>query len=407
MRHIESTLDWRMPLQHVALQMLIKAAAISLFLGLLTYSYAAAYRPSNDAEVIDTLPVGSPTFQSRMGMMSNPFAKQSFSVVEPQIRALMTRAYNQGDPRAIGQAEALLEPYRSDQSPNVMLLRANIFQANHQFDEARLELQAILKKMPNQPDSVLMLSSLNLVQGRFAEARKDCEGIRDIGLMVLRFACLAQVDVMTGKLVSSRDTLNQLSQANNGLTTEQQRWLNLIRADIALRLNDPVLAKSVFEQIDADTAPSLTARADWLLAHRAWAQARQLLLKHKDNDALLLRLVMSELQLKHPDAQAHFKLLSERINVWQERGETAHQREQAMYALMLNPPEKALDLARMNWQKQRETADVIVYTNAAIRARSVSDLKVIDAWIKQTGFEYPRLTQVLTKELAQSITVGK
>lgn len=402
MRQIESRLDWRMPLHALALQKTIKAAAISFILGLLTYSYAAAYRPSHDAEVIDTLPEGSPTFQTRMRLMFNPFAKQSFSEVEPQISALITRAYNQGDPRAIGQAEALLEPYRNDSSPNVRLLRANIYQANHQFDDARLELQAILKKIPNQPDSVLMLSSLNLVQGRFAEARKDCEGIRDISLMVLRFACVAQVDVMTGKLVSSRDTLNQLSQANNGLTAEQQRWLNLIRADIALRLNDPLLAKSVFEQIDIDTAPSLTARADWLLAHRAWAQARQLLLNHKDNDALLLRLVMSELQLKHPDAQANFKLLSERINVWQERGETAHQREQAMYALMLNPPEKALDLARNNWQKQRETADVIVYANAAIRARSLSDMRVIDEWIKQTGFEYPRLTQVL----AQSIKAG-
>lgn len=400
MRQIESRLDWRMPLHNAALQIIIKAAAISFILGFLTYSYAAAYRPSNDAEVIDTLPAGSPTFQTRMQLKNS--LKQPFSIVEPQINALLTRAYDQGDPRALGQAEALLEPYRRDTSPNVMLLRANIYQANHQFDDARLELQSILKKIPNQPDSVLMLSSLNLVQGRFAEARKDCEGIRDIGLMVLRFACLAQVDTMTGKLVSSRDTLAQLSQANQGLTAEQQRWLNLIRADIALRLNDPVLAKSVFEQIDIDTAPSLTARADWLLAHRAWAQVRQLLLNHKDNDALLLRLVMSELQLKHPDAQTNFKLLSERIGVWQERGETAHQREQAMYALMLNPPEKALDLARKNWQKQRETADVIVYANAAIRARSVPDLKVIENWIQQTGFEYPRLTQVV----AQSIKAG-
>lgn len=400
MRQIKSKLDWRMPLHGAAMKKTIQAVAMSLILGVFTFSYATPYRPNNDAEVIDTLPTGSPTFQTRQRL--NNSVKQPFSVVEPQISALLTRAYNQGDPRAIGQAEALLEPYSRDQSPNVMMLRANIFQANHRFDDARSDLQAILKKIPNQPDSVLMLSSIDLVQGRFTEARKGCNGIRDMSLMILRFACIAQVDNMTGKLVSSRDTLTQLSQANNGLTAEQQRWLNLIRADIALRLNDPVLAKSVFEQIDIDTAPSLTARADWLLAHRAWAQTRQLLLNHKDNDALLLRLVMSELQLKHPDAQADFKLLSERINVWQERGETAHQREQAMYALMLNPPAKALDLARSNWQKQRETADVIVYTNAAIRAHSLSDLKVIDEWIKQTGFEYPRLTQVL----AQSIKVG-
>lgn len=375
----------------------IKLVAFSLIFVSWTQVYAAAYRPTHDAAVIDTLPAGSRTFQTRMQL--NPAVKQPFSLVEPQISVLMARAYSQGDPRAVGQAEALLEPYRADNSSQVMMVRANIDQSNHRFEDARLELKAILKKLPNQPDSVLMLSSIDLVQGRFADARKGCDGIRDMSLMILRFACLAQVDTMTGKLVSSRDTLSQLAQANNGLTTEQQRWLNLILADIALRLDDAVLAKTVFEQIDSDTAPSLTARADWLLAHRAWARVRHLLVNHKDNDALLVRLVMSELQLKHPDAQADFKLLSERINVWEERGETAHQREQAMYALMINPPEKALELARSNWQKQRETADVVVYTDAAIRAKSLSDLKIIDDWIKQTGFEYPRLTQVLSQSI--------
>jgi len=48
---------------------------------------------------------------------------------------------------------------------------------------------------------------------------------------------------------------------------------------------------------------------------------------------------MSEVRLNDPQASAHFKLLSERIRVWNERGETAHQREEAMYALMLGPPE--------------------------------------------------------------------
>jgi hypothetical protein len=95
-------------------------------------------------------------------------------------------------------------------------------------------------------------------------------------------------------------------------------------------------------------------------------------------------------------------MLGERMQNWVDRGETAHQREQAMYALMQNPPQLALDLARSNWQKQRETADVTIYTNAAIRAHSVSDMKIIQDWIKQTGFEYPRLTQVL----AQSIKAG-
>ncbi len=378
----------------------LKSAILSLILGALSIAHATPYRPTTDTEVIDTLPAGSPTYQSHLVLQSA--GKLPFSVVAPQISALLARSYSQGDPRASGQAESLLEPYLKDNTPEIMMFRATILQANHHFDESKAVLQEILKKVPNQPDSVLMLSSISLVQGRFDDARKECDGIRDMGLMILRFACMGQVDDMTGKIANSRDVLSQLTQINNGLDAGQLRWLNLILADIALRSNDYVLAKKVFEQLDMTTAPSLTARADWLLDHRNWAETQHLLESHKDNDALLLRLVISEIQLKSPNAQADFQLLGERIKVWQQRGEIAHQREEAMYAMMLNPPDKALDLAKSNWQKQRETADVVIYTNAAIRAHSITDMKIIQDWIKQTGFEYPRLTQVL----AQSIKAG-
>lgn len=366
---------------------------------------AMPYRPDSASAVIDTLPAGSATYETRLvthpqGMNAAGGKAMPFAQVEPQIQALLSRAYSQGDPRALGQAESLLEPYATDTTPSVRLLRANILQAGHDFDGARRELRAILKQIPDQPDSILMLSSIDLVQGQFDAARTGCGNIRDMGLMVLRFACIAQVDAMTGKLASSRDMLAKIAQINNGLTASQQRWLDLILADMALRLDDPVLAKSVFEQLDASSAPSLTARADWLLAHQAWALTQQLLAGHTDNDALLLRLVMAELRLNDPQAQAHYQLLAERMNVWQERGETAHQREQAMFALMQNPPQKALQLARLNWQKQRETADVVVYANAALRAQSQPDLAVLQAWIKQTGFEYPRLNAVVGQAVA-------
>ena len=377
----------------------------AVLLGIAGGAQATVYRPASATSVIDTLPAGSATYETRLishpvSAHGSPAKAPPFEQVEPQIQALLSRSYSQGDPRALGQAQSLLEPYASDNSPSVRILRANILQASHDFDGARRELQAILKQIPDQADSILMLSSIDLVQGHFDAARDGCDHIRDMGLMVLRFACIAQVDAMTGKLASSRDMLAKIAQINNGLTTSQERWLELILADMALRLDDPVLAKTVFEQLDGVSAPSLTARADWLLAHQAWAQTQQLLASHTDNDALLLRLVMAELRLKDPQAQAHYQLLAERMKVWQERGETAHQREQAMFALMQNPPDKALQLARLNWQKQRETADVVVYANAALHAQSQADLQVLEAWIKQTGFEYPRLNVVVQHALS-------
>lgn len=371
----------------------------------LNASYAASYRPASDNDIVDVLPAGSLTYQQLNVQTANStttLQKPPFEQVQPRIDALLQQAYQRGDPRLLGMAEAMLQPYRQQNTPAIRLTRANIYQATHRFKEARQELLALLKQMPNQADSLLMLASIDTVQGNFAAAQQSCQQITDPGLLVIRLACTAQIDGMTGKLKQSAATLQQLLQLNSGLTTEQQRWLYLMLADMALRLDDPVMARQVFTQLDRDSAPALAARADWLLAHQAWGLTRGLLINHTDNDSLLLRLAFAEQQLAHPDAARHRELLAQRLQVWQQRSETAHQREQAQYALWFGSAEQALQLARLNWQKQRESADVAVYAQAAIRANNPDDLTVLQQWLRDSGFEYPRLTQQIHHLLHQA-----
>ena len=364
---------------------------------------AAAYRPAQDTDIIDTLPSGSLTYQQLSGLNSAK-AKLPFEQVAAQIDALIKQAYRSGDPHSLGLAEAMMQPYQQDTTPAIRLTRANIYQATHRFTQARQELQAILKQMPNQPDSLLMLASIDIVQGDFKSAANYCQRISDPGLLVIRLACQAQIDGMTGKLKASAATMQQLLQLNSGLTAEQQQWLYLILADMALRLDDPVLARQVFSLLDRDTAPALTARADWLMAHQAWQLTRNLLIAHTDNDSLLLRLSIAEQQLGHPDATSHRSLLAQRLAIWQQRGETAHQREQAYHALWFGTADQTLQLARLNWQKQRESADFSLYAQAAMRANSLDDLKILQQWVKSTGFEYPRLNQKIAQHINQIMT---
>lgn len=364
---------------------------------------AAAYRPAHDTDIIDTLPSGSLTYQQLNGLNSAK-TKLPFEQVAAQIEALIKQAYRSGDPHSLGLAEAMMQPYQQDTTPAIRLTRANIYQATHRFTQARQELQAILKQMPNQPDSLLMLASIDIVQGDFKSAANYCQRISDPGLLVIRLACQAQIDGMTGKLKASAATMQQLLQLNSGLTAEQQQWLYLILADMALRLDDPVLARQVFSLLDRDTAPALTARADWLMAHQAWQLTRNLLIAHTDNDSLLLRLSIAEQQLGHPDAASHRSLLAQRLSIWQQRGETVHQREQAYHALWFGTADQALQLARLNWQKQRESADFSLYAQAAMRANSLDDLKTLQQWVKSTGFEYPRLNQKIAQHINQIMT---
>ena len=68
--------------------------------------------------------------------------------------------------------------------------------------------------------------------------------------------------------------------------------------------------------------------------------------------------------------------MGERVQIWNERGEVAHQREAAQYALLFKNPKPALKLAQLNWQRQRETADIVVYANAAINNQSTADIQI-------------------------------
>ena len=70
-------------------------------------------------------------------------------------------------------------------------------------------------------------------------------------------------------------------------------------------------------------------------------------------------------------------------------------REQATYALLANQINPALQLARENWQQQRETADIVIYATAAIKAGSKKDIELLHQFMTETQFEYPALERDL------------
>lgn len=243
----------------------------------------------------------------------------------------------------------------------------------------------------------MTLSSLLLVQGEFDEAISYCDGLNDASLRVYQLACVAQINSMTGKLTEAKQTLSGLASLAPGLDAATARWIYLMQADAALRSQDAPLAEEVFAVMDSQTVPTLMARADWLLAQGEYDKVQQLLQEHTDKDALLLKLISAQVALDNPKAQQNLALMKERIAVWRIRQENAHKREQANYALLSNQINLALKLAQENWQQQRETADIAIYTTAAIKAKSQADIKIIEQFIEDTGFEYPALERSLDK----------
>ena len=354
---------------------------------------AAPFIPTDDQQILETLPTDSPPPRY---LTASDFVSTTNEMDPEQTRQLLEHAYLQGDPRALGQAQAQLDQ-STDQSLETLMLRARALQSNHKFEDAKLLLQQILDKNPTDADALLTLSSLLLVQGQFDAARNYCDKLTDASLRVYQLTCNAQIQTMTGELAQAKQTLSGLMSLAPGLDASTARWLYLIQADAALRSNDTVLAEQVFSVMDTQTVPALMARADWLLSQNKYQQVRDLLKDHTDKDSLLLRLITAQLKLNDPKAQQNLDLMQERLEVWRIRKEKAHLREQATYALLANKTDSALKLAQENWQQQRETADITIYATAAIKANSEADIEILQQFIKDSGFEYPALALSLDK----------
>jgi len=142
----------------------------------------------------------------------------------------------------------------------------------------------------------------------------------------------------------------------------------------------------------------LGAYADFLLDRRRTSEVVVLLQKNTRVDGLLLRYALA---LKHQgsaEAARHIDDLQSRFAAAVLRGDTVHRREQARFELHLRgDPAAALELARKNWEVQKEPADARVLLEAAIAGKAKAEAKPVLAWLKQTGLKDRTLQEIAAK----------
>ena len=80
------------------------------------------------------------------------------------------------------------------------------------------------------------------------------------------------------------------------------------------------------------------------------------------------------------------------------RGDTVHQREQSRFELrLMNNPERALELAKLNWQIQKEPADARIYLEAAIAMNSKNEASTVIHWLAANQQEDATLSSIISK----------
>jgi tetratricopeptide (TPR) repeat protein len=271
----------------------------------------------------------------------------------------------------------------------VLVLSATALQSTHHFDASLAALDRALQAEPSNAQAWLTKATILQVQGKFAPAREACGHLLASAGQVVAISCIANVNSLSGKLAQSYQSLERLYSIAD--SADLRGWIAGQSGEMAMRLNDAAAAERHFvaalEALPGDVYLK-AAYADLLLSRRREAEVITLLAENEQQDVLLLRLSIAGKRLQHSRAQQWADTFDARYQAANRSGDSSHLREYARFLLdVRGDANGALEIAKQNWQVQREPADVLVYVNAAQALQTPDAAAEVFAWIRETGYE--------------------
>jgi Tfp pilus assembly protein PilF len=354
-----------------------------------THAHAEPYLPASDAAVLATLPAGA------RSAVNQPQDLQSaiLQAVNDIEQARLT-----GDPRYLGYVQAALGRWWNDAGAplQVVLIRAQVHQHNHEFQAALAELERALELDPRSVQAHLTRSAIHQVQGNYTAAEADCRSLVLTAEPLITAECMSRVISLRGK---ARDGYRKLAMLRDRATDLEPRHLeeiDLTLADIAARLDDVQAAQGHYANALSASDPdayTLLTYADFLLDQNAFQQVTQLFERHPAHQDLLLRAALAARLANKPESAALARRLREQYAAHQRRGDFAPSRDYARFLLDIeNDANGALNAALTNWRSQREPADARIVVRAAIAAGKPEAAAAVIAFIRQNKLEDARLT---------------
>ena len=364
--------------------------------------HATPIVPTSDAEVIETLPAaaGNRADERRLRreLAANPQNAKSAAAIA---RQYLEQAREQGDPRFAGQALAALQawPEPASAPTEVLLMQATVQQYLHEFDAAAHKLELLLKREPRDAQAWLTLATVRRVQGRYAQSDAGCAELERLGAGLYAGACQAENDGLRGQFDTARTALKRLV-ATPRLPADTRNWLLTTLAELEARDGQVADAETTYRAaLDArPDAYTTMSYADFLIGLGRDADALAQLKDQRRTDAVLLRLAIAGTRAGTADGARDASEMRERITLANQRPDAKvfHAREQAMFALWVDQqPQRALALARVNVQQQREPLDLLVLVQAARASGQAAPLREAERAVKDLGLSDRRIAALL------------
>lgn len=381
-------------------------ALFSLAAGAVT---SEPYVPADNAVILERVAqtrIGSDTFRRlQHAVAQNP---NDLSIVLSYTKAAIQLGNEESDPRYFGYAQSALAPWWKASAPpvEVLQMRADILQWQHQFEAAKRDLDSIIaadSRGVNQAH--LTRATVELVQGQPDVARHDCVTLIDHVETLIAATCIASANSLMGDPAMIEKALGTAIAQTPGASNDALLWAWTEMAEINERIDRTDAAEAAFLNALAAMRNGghrdpylLAAYADFLLDRRRPAEVLPLLDGLSRMDNLLLRLALAEDALGRSDdsmralAHEHSEDLQQRFDETRQRGDSVHQREEAIYLLELrHAPDQALQVAKENWQRQRELIDARVLLEAAKAAGKPEAAAEVKAWMGRYHVQDARL----------------
>jgi Tfp pilus assembly protein PilF len=363
------------------------------------------FLPQEDTQVLERLtvkatdPVAREIKALRANLLRDP---QNVDAAVALATRLIEQSRSEGDPRFLGQAQAVLAPWLNHVTPpsSTLLLRAIIRQHAHEFDLALADLDAVLSLQPTNAQAWLTRASIYQVQGRYEEARRSCQPLFRLVGRHVALTCLGDIAGLSGQATTSREVLTA-SLERPGISAREQLWILTILAEMAARAGDTKTSEKHFleaRSLGLKDYYLLGAYADFLLDQGRPQEVVTLLQRETRADGLLLRLTLAEHALQLSASKDHTTELAARFTAGRERGTNVHVREEARFTLaLLHDPQTALTLAQANWEIQKEPWDARLLLETALAAGSQQAARPVIAWLRTNHVEDMRLQQLVAQ----------
>jgi Tfp pilus assembly protein PilF len=289
----------------------------------------------------------------------------------------------------------VLAPWLTRPAPPaaVLVQYGTILQYRHQFAEARRELRRALDADPHNTQGWLTLATVDMVQGEYEVAGRDCAQVAANGAYILVVACTANLRSYIGQAQQSRNLLTQIDAEAQTLPAAFKAWLQGLLAETAERLGEWAQAESHYRKALTLTPEDnflLIAYADFLLDRNRPAEVLTLLGSSNQSDTAFLRLALAKAALHSPELPLYTWIMGARFAALTQRGSDYFGREQVRFALYLqHDPQAALSMAERNWEVQRAPWDARVFLEAAQAARRPQAAAPALAFLRKTKLQDP------------------